>query len=205
MKSKCKKFPVPGLINQQIPDGSVYSPFQGFSNFMKNPYMPYRIFGRILIPLLTILCLNSKAQSSSDQKKQEQYTRLKSMIDSKTFRFHAQSATSMKGRTKQLTSEYYLKINQDSLYVDLPYYGRAYSSGYPGTDLGFQFNSKDFSYSADTTKKGGWDITIKPKNEAKVNNIYLSISSTGYCSVRINSSNRDPISYYGTITEYTTP
>jgi hypothetical protein len=167
--------------------------------------MPYSKFGSILIPLLTILCLNGEAQSNSGQKKQDQYTRLKSMIDSKTFRFHAQSATSMKGRTKQLTSEYYLKINQDSLYVDLPYYGRAYSSDYPGTDLGFQFISRDFSYAVDTTKKGGWDITIKPKNEAKVNSIYITISSSGYCTVRINSSNRDPISYYGTITEYKTP
>jgi Domain of unknown function (DUF4251) len=205
MKSKRRKFLVPGFINHLIPHGSIFSPFKGFSNFIKNPYMAYTKFGCILIPLLTILCLNSEAQSNSDQKKQDQFTRLKSMIDSKTFRFHAQSATSMKGRTKQLSSEYYLKINQDSLYVDLPYYGRAYSSGYPGTDLGFQFISKDFSYAADTTKKGGWDITIMPKNEAKVNSIYLSISSSGYCSVRISSSNRDPISYYGTITEYTTP
>jgi hypothetical protein len=163
--------------------------------------MPYSKFGRVLILLLTILCLNSKAQSSSDQKKQDQHTRLKSIIDSKTFRFHAQSATTMKGRTIQLTSEYFLKINRDSLQVDLPYYGRAYSSDYPGTDLGIRFNSNEFGYVKDTTKKGGWDITIKPKNETKVNNIYLSVSAGGYCTLRINSASRDPISYYGTITE----
>jgi hypothetical protein len=109
----------------------------------------------------------------------------------------------MKGRTVQLSDGYGLKLNKDSLQVDLPYYGRAYTTDYPpSSNQGIQFNSVQFSYVADTVKKGGWDITIKPKN-AKVNTIYLSVSTSGYCTVRIGSSNRDPISYYGTIRENT--
>ena len=150
------------------------------------------------MPLLTIICLHSKAQSGTDQQKH-----LKILIDSKKYGFNAQSATAKKGRTVQLTSGYGLKLNNDSLHVDLPYYGRAYTTSYPASrdDTGIQFNSHDFSYLADTTKKGGWEITIKPKG-AKVSVIYLSISSTGYCTVRISSSDRDPISYYGTIADY---
>jgi hypothetical protein len=88
----------------------------------------------------------------------------------------------------------------DSLSVYLPYYGRADNAGYQATnDMGIEFNSHDFTYTADTTKKQGWEITIKPKG-VKVLAIYMSISSNGYTTVRVNSKNRDPISYYGTIT-----
>ncbi len=89
---------------------------------------------RILIPLLTIVCIYCAGQPGPDQNKQDPTAQLKGWIDSKKFRFHALSATSMKGRTTQLTSEYFLKLNNDSLQVELPYYGRSYSTNYPPTD-----------------------------------------------------------------------
>jgi hypothetical protein len=165
--------------------------------------MPANKFARLLIPLLTIISLSAGAQSQADQKKQAQYAALKSLIESRQYGFFAQSATSMKGRTIQLSNGYGLKLNKDSLQVDLPYYGRAYSTDYPpSSNQGIQFNSVQFSYVADTVKKGGWDITIKPKN-TKVNAMYLSVSTSGYCTVRVTSSNRDPITYYGTTRENT--
>src|SRR5664279_4105481 len=87
---------------------------------------------RLLFPLL--FCspfLISRAQTSKDEVNEVRYNNLKSIINSKKYRFHPLSATSMKGRTVQLTSEYYLRINNDSLQVDLPYYGRSYSTAYP--------------------------------------------------------------------------
>jgi Domain of unknown function (DUF4251) len=156
--------------------------------------------GLVLTLLLAMGCLPGNAQSTADQKSQS----LQTLINSKKYGFIAQSATAKKGRTVQLTPGYGLILNSDSLHVDLPYYGRAYTTSYPSSrdDAGIKFNSHDFSYLSDTTKKGGWEITIKPKG-AKVSTIYLSISSSGYCSVRISSSDRDPISYYGTIADYT--
>ena len=161
-------------------------------------------FSRLLLPLLTIICLQSFAQSGADQKKQDQYAQLKSLIDSKKFRFHALSATSMKGMTRQLTSEYFLKLNNDSLSVDLPYFGRSFITNYPPTDLGVQFNSNQFSYVSDTSKKGGWNITIVPKNEPNASKINMFITTSGYCTVRVSTNSREPISYYGTITAYDT-
>jgi hypothetical protein len=157
--------------------------------------MLYAKIGRLLIPLLVCICLHSSAQSGNDQNKPD----LKSSVQSRTYSFVAQSATTNKGKTIQLSYGYGLKLNNDSLQVVLPYYGRANTTSYQASsDNGIQFNSHDFSYSSDSTKKGGWDITIKPKG-VKVSAIYLSINSNGYCTVRINSNDRDPISYYGMV------
>jgi len=150
---------------------------------------------RMLIPLLASISINSNAQSGDDQKK----TDLKSIVQSGNYSFIAQSTTTNKGRTIQLSYGYDLKLINDSLYVYLPYYGRAYNTAYSSnSDNGIQFISHDFIYSADSTKKQGWEITIKPKG-VKVSAIYLSITSNGYCTARIISNDRDPISYYGTI------
>jgi len=153
----------------------------------------YRIY---FMFLLLAMSIHGNAQSDSGQYKK---TTLKDWISSKKFSFHPMSARTLRGKTIQLTSEYFLKMNQDTLNADLPYYGRSYSAGYPGTDLAIQFGTTQFSYVGDTTKKGSWEITIIPKNESKASKIYMTISKSGYCTMNISSNSRDQISYYGTI------
>ena len=161
------------------------------------------LFNLMVIPLLSSVCFTSQAQSGKGQETKDQSSSLKSLMNSKNYIFHPLSATSMKGRTVQLTSEYYLRVNSDSLQVDLPYYGRSYSTAYPAnSDMGVKFNTVAFTYQSDSSKNGGWEISIKPKNESSASMIYLSVSSSGYCTVRINSNNRNPITYYGNITGY---
>ena len=159
-------------------------------------------FIRFLIPLCLIINVKCIAQSNGDQKKAKQYNQLKARIESRKFYFHAQSATSQQGKTIQLTSEYFIKLNQDTLQVDLPYYGRAYSASYSATDQPLQFKTTEFVYGADTTKKGGWNIAIQPKNNSGVSKINLSITSSGYCTMHVTSNTRSAISFYGTIQEY---
>jgi Domain of unknown function (DUF4251) len=159
-------------------------------------------FTRLLFPLFLIIHGQGMGQSGADQKKNEEYDQLKSRIESKQFYFHAQSATTQKGKTIQLTNEYFLKLNNDSLQADLPYYGRAYAAPYSSSDQALGFKTTEFKYSADTTKKGGWDILIEPKNASGVSKINLSVTSGGYCTVHIISNTRSAISFYGTIQAY---
>ena len=157
---------------------------------------------RLLLPFILLACLQGFSQSDREQNKQDQFNQLKTRIDSRKFLFHALSATSMKGITRQLTSEYFLKLNKDSLSVELPYYGRSFTANYPPTDLTTEFKTTQFSYNSDTLKKGGWDITIVPKNQSNASKISLTTTISGYCTVRVSSNTREPISYYGTITDY---
>ena len=153
---------------------------------------------RLLLPLLTIICLQSIAQSGNAN------AQLKTILDSKKFRFHATSATSQRGKTVQLTSEYFLQLDGDSLSVDLPYYGRSYSSDYGSTDLSIQFNTNQFTYATDSAKKGGWNVSIIPKDQPRASKIYLSITASGYCTAQVTSNSRTPVSFYGNIIAYNT-
>jgi Domain of unknown function (DUF4251) len=158
---------------------------------------------RLLLPFLTVFFLHSSAQSNSDQEKQVSYQKLKHGIDSKQFHFLATSATGSRGKTAQLTGAYFVFLGGDSLTVALPFFGTSNSSaghyGASSEDAGINFHTHKFAYKADTTKKGGWDITIQPENQSSASKISLSITSTGTCRAIINSSTRSTMSYYGNV------
>ena len=157
---------------------------------------------RLLLPFLTIICLHSLAQTNSDQTKQASYQKLKQGINAKQFHFLATSATGSKGKTVQLTGTYFIFLGSDSLTVALPFFGTAYQSSHYGAsneDAGINFHTHLFSYKADTTKKGGWDITIQPDGQQSASRIYLSISTSGSCRARVNSSERSNMTFYGNV------
>jgi len=157
---------------------------------------------RLLLPFLTILCLHSSAQSSSDQAKQASYQKLKHGIDSRQFHFLAKSATTSKGKTVQLTGAYFVFVGGDSLTVALPFFGTQHQSSHYGAssdDAGINFHTHQFTYKADTTKKGGWDITIQPEGQSSASRIYLYISSSGSCRTNVNSTGRSAMTFYGNV------
>ena len=124
---------------------------------------------------------------------------MKSLVESKNYVFRAQTAIPQTGQTRNLTSIYDLKITTNSIVCDLPYFGRAYAPVDPN-EGGIQFTSKDFTYTSKPTKKGGWEIAIKPNDiSADVRQMWLTITSDGYATLRVIGNNRNPISFSGQI------
>ena len=136
---------------------------------------------------------------------QEKKVAIKNLVDSGQFIFHAQTAMPSSGPTKQLTSEYDVRLSTNAFVSHLPYFGRAYSAPYGSGDGGFDFTSKDFAYSSKPRKKGGWDITIKPKDVTDVREFLLTVSESGYGTLQAMSNNRRPISFTGYVTELKQP
>jgi hypothetical protein len=123
---------------------------------------------------------------------------LKSILQTKNFTFRAQSAWPLQGAVVQLTAGYDMKILQDSINTYLPYFGRAYTSGY-STDNGIKFISKKFDYKLKEKNKGGWELTIRPNDTRDVTELTYSISANGYATLQVISTNRQAISFYGVV------
>lgn len=114
------------------------------------------------------------------------------------------------GGTINLTgASYDLQVTKDSVVAYLPYYGRSFVSRMGDTDGGIKFKSKEFSYKAATRKKGGWIITIKPKDtQDKYNSNYvltLNVTTAGYASLTVTSNNQQPINFNGYMAEPKVP
>lgn len=148
----------------------------------------------------TFCCIHSaKAQDSKKSKDSAKATATKPLVESKQFIFNVESVTPMKGGTRNLSPGYSLKIKQDTIVSELPYFGRAYQASLSSTEGGIKFTSIDFDYTVKDRKKGGWDITIKPKDAGSVQELTLTVFDNANANLNVTANDRQPISFRGYI------
>lgn len=104
--------------------------------------------------------------------------------------------TPMKGRSRALTSSYYLAVRNDSIFSCLPYVGEAYSVPYGG-GKGLVFDAPIEHYEAEPGKKGRMEIQIKIRNEEDSYLYRLTVQPNGSVSVNVQPTRRQPISFSG--------
>jgi hypothetical protein len=153
----------------------------------------------ILALLFAGISLNGFAQDSKKEKQEAVSQIFKAAVEGGKFIFKAQSATPSKGGVIQLTSGYAVSVTPEEINSELPYFGRAFTGGYGGSETGITFTSKEFEYAVKPKKKGGWDVTIKPSDVSQIVKLFLSITADGYATLRVTSTDRDSISYNGVI------
>jgi Domain of unknown function (DUF4251) len=153
----------------------------------------------LLIALTSLFLFTSVTQAQTKQADKE--SAIRDLVESKRFVFTVQSISPLRGGTRQATSTWDLNVKPDSIVSYLPYFGRAFSASMDPTQNGLNFTSTDFSYMMQKGKKNGWNITILPKDANDVQKMVLSIGSTGYGTLQVISNNRDPISFYGLVSE----
>jgi len=156
--------------------------------------MPSTIIAICLIGFFPAL----QAQNTDKQQKEAaQEAVIKNMVEAQRYRFVAQSMMPMTGRSRQVSFGYDLRVTKDTLNAYLPYAGKAFTADYGSSTGAISFKTTEFEYVKKDAKKGGWDITMTPKNITNVRQIILRISSSGYTNVQVTSNTRDMISFYG--------
>ena len=156
--------------------------------------------------ILILLCLftgmlTAQGANSSNKKqmKLEKEKEIRELIESGNFRFLANSANPMSGRSINLTSNYDLKIYNDTIETWLPFFGRAYSVDYGG-DGGIKFKEQAVTIDKKfNSRKKIYEYSIVVKTSQDKYTINLSTGLNGYGNLYVRSQNRQPISFYGTI------
>jgi hypothetical protein len=158
--------------------------------------------------LLTLMALMTTTAANAQTRKERKAARIeevKSIVEAQNFVFDANymNPTRLSGRA--LNSQYDLTVTKDSIISYLPYFGVAtVAPTYGSQEGGIKFTTTKFTYVSKPGKKSGWSITIKPtvkniSDSRDVQSMYLTISEDGYASLQVTSTNRDPISFNGTI------
>lgn len=152
-----------------------------------------------LLNLFPVLMISILLSYHADGQKSKQ-TDIGNLIQSKNFVFRAQSVLPSRGSFRYLTSDYDLRIHTDTMISYLPYFGEAYVAPIGQTRGPLDFTSTKFTYDVRPDKKGGWDITLSPKDNSDVQQMLLHVSSDGNASLSVNSINEQPISFNGVVT-----
>lgn len=132
---------------------------------------------------------------------QEKETIIQEKIQQKNYVFRVQSVSPPRGNISQLSLEYDLRVSMDSVISYLPYFGRAYIAPISASEGGIKFTSTSFDYKVALRKKGGWDITIRPKDVSDIRQLFLTVFPNGNASLQVMSNNREPISFNGFISD----
>lgn len=165
---------------------------------------------RLFICFALVLCTQINAQNKAEKKAEKEanelkeYKHIQTVIDSKSFEFVADWATTQKGRRVNLLGNAnYFRIDGVNGEADLPYYGVAQTISYSG-DAGINFNCEisDYEVTHNEKKKR---IVIKGKASKGSENfgLTLTVYHSGKSSLYISSSNRNSITYDGKLTKKT--
>ncbi len=151
----------------------------------------------LLLLLPTLFSTVTYGQDSKKDKEAKKAAEIANLVDSQNYVFKAQMVFPMGGRSRSLTTtDYDLRVSKESVVSYLPYFGRAYSAT-PGASGGIDFTSKDFEYTVTPTKKGAWDIVIKPKDTQVARELRLTVQKNGSANLQVNSNDKQSISYSG--------
>ena len=152
----------------------------------------------LILSCVTIINAQEKKKSKKEikaEKNAKLAAETTELINSKTFVFKARTAIPMGGRTVNLTTDYDVRVENDSVFSYMPYYGRAYTAAYGG-ESPMNFEAPILDYSSEKTKKG-YQVKLVAKNKNDRIEFSFQIMETGSTTLVANSTNRQSISYYG--------
>ena len=157
------------------------------------------------ISVLFIVCLIALVGCKSNALTSEQQTKMNTnleKIENQDITFTATNASPFSGRSIPLTDTYFVKISADTITARLPYFGRSYVAPSDASSIGIDFVSTNFDYKTEQKKNGMYNITIVPKDLSRIEQhglkLFFSLGSSGYGNLIVSSTNRQPISFYGT-------
>ena len=127
-------------------------------------------------------------------------TAVRNLIVSQSFVFIPQFVNPMNGRKRDLTPGFEISISKDTIISYLPYFGRGYIAPVSPSDVDYDFTSTKFTYTVTPARKG-WNISIKPRDQTYLSELYFRIFTDASASLNITSMDRSSISYDGYITE----
>lgn len=153
----------------------------------------------VIAVLFTITACIVWAGTFSPKKAIRQATEtLAKRVTDKNFVFVPYMAQSQDGATQQVSGSVF-RVKPDSLISSMPYYGLRHAATANEADDGIKFSSVKFECTVKERRKGGWDVTIRPRNVRDVNQIYITIYPDGKAQLQVLSSNRQSISFMGVV------
>jgi len=160
----------------------------------------------ILLMLVSVSMLYAQeTRMSRKERKAAQKAQLvektKALVNSGTWQFDATRMLPSSGRSRTLTSSYRVIVKESEIDSYLPYFGRAYRAEYGSTDSPMSFRGEISDLRVEDWKKGGWVISFKTDNKSDRLEYTFHIGETGSATLKVNSTNRQQISYYGDLTE----
>ena len=119
-------------------------------------------------------------------------------INNSRWAFSAISASPSYGSYRNLTGGYFVKCQNDTLMVALPYFGRLNSAAGAHDGNPLDFKSTNFTLTKQDKKPGEWLVTIN-RPDQEVQSMIFTFFDNGSAQLNIVMTNRSAISFSGKV------
>lgn len=133
------------------------------------------------------------------QNKQWNADSLNAVLSKPYFVYVPQTAFPLKGSSRMLTGEFSIAIHNDSITSYLPYFGQVYASSVDQSQGRLDFTSTNFGYDVKKAGKAKWQITVKPKDAANVQELDFTVFDNGRARLTAVGYSQQTISFDGYI------
>ena len=148
----------------------------------------------------TFMLLFFMTSCSSSKTTLEIKNEITKKVESKDFTVNVNYANPLRMKQVALTSEYDLRIKNDSAFAFLPYFGVAYVAPYGSSEGGIKFAEPMTDYSITPNKKStGWDIQFKIKSKQTSYEFFMNVFNNGSTTFIVSSFERDAITFHGEV------
>jgi len=148
----------------------------------------------------TLIMLFFMTSCSTSKTAPETIAEITQKVESKDFTIQVNYANPFRMRSVNLTSEYDLRIKNDSAFAFLPYYGVAHMAPYNSNEGGIKFAEPMTNCSITPNKKSdGWEIHFKVKTKESVYELIMNVFNNGSASLIVKSPERDMITFQGEV------
>ncbi len=156
-------------------------------------------FLTIGVVLITMACGSTK--NAGNSRDLENFEQLRELVNSREFEIENDWAVPLRLTTVNLIgNSNFIRFKGDSVEVFLPYFGVRQSGGGYGTSGGIEYKgpTKELEIAEDMTEN---NILIKFEGRQGSEHLQFIITlfPKGNTSTSVNSSERDPISYWGNV------
>lgn len=153
----------------------------------------------LLCTTAALLAACATTDSAERQRRQAGITRrLADSIQARSLTVDIDMMHTQRGGSHYVSPEFYLRLQGDSVFSYLPYFGRAYTVPYGG-GKGLDFQAPVMDYKAGEGRKGATRITFTARNEEDEYRFSLDVFGNGKAYLHVSPQNREQISYDGSI------
>lgn len=150
---------------------------------------------------LSIPSLNAQTKKElKNQKSEQQYQKIKKLIESKKYQFEANWISTNRGRRVDVnTGSNVLAIEQDSIRASMQFFGEVNSvrfSGGQGVEINNELLDYKIEYKDDKKKIY---VSFVAKDESETYNINMMITGSGYAYVDLYSNIKRNVTYDGQV------
>lgn len=153
---------------------------------------------RLVVSILAVALMGYLPLLAQNKKetKEKQIAAVKELVESRNYKINVNRALPMSGSSITLTSDFNLRVKNDSVFSYLPYYGRAYSIPYGG-GKGLNFEAPLKNYKMKIDRKGRMNICFETQNSEDHFKFIINVYENGSTNIDVNMQNRQSISFYG--------